>query len=56
MDPTMRLFAPVLILILFIGSTASFAQQSAQGGQGVVGGVGTPAGDTLASLCGLLSK
>jgi hypothetical protein len=44
MDPTMRLFAPVLILILFIGSTASFAQQSAQGGQGVVGGVGTPAG------------
>jgi hypothetical protein len=44
MDATMRLFAAVLVLLLVFSSPASFAQQSAQGGQGVIGGVDTPAG------------
>ena len=42
MDTTMRLAAPVLVLVfVFSFSAASFAQQQpTQGGQGVVGGVG----------------
>jgi hypothetical protein len=43
MDVTMRLAAPVLTLFIASSSAPSLAQQPAQGGQGVVGGVGTPA-------------
>jgi hypothetical protein len=41
MDMAMRFASSVLVLLFVLSSGPSFAQQPAQGGQGVVGGVGT---------------